>query len=273
MEQFTALAKTKRWVGNNPITLKVGSIEKGKDYYATDKLDGLRRLLLFSKGVIHSVSSKLEFQEFYLTKGGKTLDGVLLDCEFYKKKYYCFDIIFYNGEDNKLKNFLERQVLLKKILKIVNSKRLIQKEFKLLKCPEILESIKEKTPLFREGQLDGVIITPGSSYTDTVFKWKPSSLLSNDFKVKKTKDSFLLLLLQNGQVFSPKGYPGIGKVYYTGKGPQGIQDGDVVEFVFENGKFKPLRPRPDKTKSNHITVILDNFKQMTSPVSPVKLFC
>lgn len=270
MEQYQTLVKTKKWVGNNPVTLKVGDLKKDKDYFVTDKLDGLRRLLLFNGEALYNISSKLDIQEFYLAKGGKTLTGTLIDCEFYKKKYYAFDVLFYNGKDvRETKNFTERQELLKKAVKAVGSKRLLLKDFKPLGCPEILKSIKDKSPLFREGQLDGMIVSPNSSYKDTVFKWKPSNLLSNDFKVKKIP-GYLILLLQNGQVFSPKGYEDTGKVAYASKE---IKDGDIVEFVFENGKFKPLRTRPDKTKSNHISVILDNFKQMVRPVPAEKLFC
>lgn len=268
MDQYQSLVKTKRWIGNNPITLKAGSPIKDKDYYVTDKLDGIRRLLLFNGETLYNISSKLDFQEFYLTKGGKTLTETLIDCEYFKKKYYAFDLLFYSGKDcRETKNFTERQELLKKVVKAVGSKRLLLKDYKKLECPEVLKRIKDSS--FKEGQLDGLIIVPNSAYKDTVFKWKPSNLLSNDFKVQKIP-GFLLLLLQNGQVFKPKGYPDIGKVAYNGKE---IDDDDVVEFIFENGKFKPLRTRPDKTKSNHITVILDNFKEMIRPTKPSSLFC
>jgi hypothetical protein len=269
LNYYQSLVKTKRWIGNNPVTLKPGGIKKDRDYYATDKLDGLRRLLLFKDSKLYNISSKMEFQEFYLTKGGKTLDGTLIDCEFYKKKYYAFDILFSEGKDVRETNFAYRQEILKKALKTVKSKKLIAKEYLQLKCPEILKKIKEDSGKYKEGDLDGVIVAPATFYTSTVFKWKPSNLLSNDFKVRKT-DGILYLLLQNGQVFERRGYPGIGKVIYSGTT---IKDGDIVEFVFENGKFKPLRTRPDKTKSNHISVILDNFGQMTNPARIEKLFC
>lgn len=266
---YQDLVKTKKWVGNNPATLKIGDLKKDQDYYVTDKLDGLRRLLLFKDSKLYNISSKMEFQEFYLTKGGKTLNGTLIDCEFYKKKYYAFDILYADGKDVRETNFTHRQEILKNTVKTVKSKKLLTKEYSYLKCPEILKKIKEDSGRYREGDLDGVIITPASLYKDTVFKWKPGNLLSNDFKVRKT-EGVLHLLLQNGQVFERRGYPGVGLVKYSGTA---IKDGDIVEFVFENGKFKPLRTRPDKTKSNHISVILDNFGQMTKPARLDKLFC
>lgn len=269
IEEYSSLTKTKKWIGNNPITLAPGKLVNDKEYYITDKLDGIRRLLLFKDSKIYNVSSKLEFRQFKLTKGALLLDGTLLDTEYYKMKYYAFDVLFYNGKDVRDANLLERQEILKKILKKVNSKKLLAKEYRRLECPEVLADIKSRSKLFKEGELDGLIVVPNSKYSDIVFKWKPSNLLSNDFKVKKTSDS-LLLLVQNGQIFNFKGYPDIGKVSYMGKD---VKDEDVVEFVFENGKFKVLRVRPDKVKSNHISVILDNFKQMTRPAKPQDLFC
>ena len=84
----------------------------------------------------------------------------------------------------------------------------------------------------------------------------------------------IALLLQNGQQFKPKGkYNSIGIITVDTKYYDSHKDGDVIEVIFKNGKFLPIRDRPDKVTSNHLKVILDNFKTSLSPPNMIRILC
>jgi hypothetical protein len=82
----------------------------------------------------------------------------------------------------------------------------------------------------------------------------------------------LILLLQNGSPFNPGCCPGISRVKYP-ENFNKFSDYSIVEFSYENNKFKILRARPDKVKANHISVILDNFKELRNPTDIKKILC
>lgn len=261
-QSYYNLIKGKKFAGNQPITLTEKSFDRKIDYFTTPKLDGLRCLIFFTDSKVYTITSKLEFKEIKLTKYAKEFSGVLLDAELYKGRYYPFDILFNNSKDLR-KDFklIDRISVLSKIVKKINSKKLIEKKHTPLECSKFLKEIKDNEAKFKNGELDGFILTPSGDYYSTVFKWKPSYLLSNDFEVKNSGIDKYLLLLQNKTVFAPKQFPGIGVNTYS-KGQKRFKDGEVVEFVFKEGKFIPLRVRPDKERGNFIKVILDNFREM-----------
>lgn len=260
MEDYTSLTKNKRFIGNFPVTFTEKAYDSKFEYYYTPKLDGLRKLLFIHCGKAYSITIKNEFSEVKLTKNISKLNNVLLDTEFYKGKYYAFDILFY-GTDLRKKKLTERLEILREIVSIVKSKKLIEKEYKKLSCNEFLKDIKEADTYFRSGKLDGFILTPDSEYSSKVLKWKPNYLLSIDFAIKNEGDS-LVLLLQNKEPFTPKGFNGRIKYPLNFKK---FNDGDVVEFTYIEGEFKILRLRPDKIKSNHISVVLDNYRELKNP--------
>lgn len=261
-QRYYDLIKGKKFAGNQPVTLTEKSFDRKIDYFTTPKLDGLRSLIFFTDSKVYTITSKLEFKEIKLTKYAKDFSGVLLDAELYKGRYYPFDILFNNSIDlRKGFKLIDRLSQLSKIVKKINSKKLIEKKHTPLECSKFLKEIKDNESKFRSGELDGFILTPSGDYYITVFKWKPSYLLSNDFQVKNKGSNKYLLLLQNKTVFALKEFPGIGVNTYS-KEQERFKDGEVAEFVFDKGKFVPLRVRPDKERANHISVILDNFREM-----------
>jgi hypothetical protein len=271
MEQYKTLVKTNKFIGNFPVTLTDHSFNKKTVYYYTPKIDGLRKLVLFTEDKVISFTTKMEISEIKFTKNSNKVAGSLIDCELYKGKYYAFDILFSNNIDFRKKNLHSRLQELHNLISIVNSKKIIEKKYTKLKCPEFINEINKNEKKFKNGELDGFILTPNYEYSSIVLKWKPHYLLSIDFEIKNDGD-YLILLLQNKTPFEPKCCPGISRVKYPPNFDK-FKDGDIVEFTYNSGSFEILRARPDKVKSNHISVIMDNFKELRNPTDITKILC
>jgi hypothetical protein len=283
MDLYTKLVNKKTFVGTQPITFNKTSYSKEISYFTTYKLDGLRKLLLISTQN-YLVNIKMEFKQFLLPKNSNLFENTLLDGEYKANKFFAFDILFYKGQDLRTKTLAERLEFLNNVINGIKSKKVILKEYLLPGkkgeiCNNFFNLITKYSKEMETGEVDGIIFTPNSPYTASpVLKWKPLHLLSIDFKIKKiTLDSSkveLLLLTQNGSVFKPYGkYRDSGKVVLDPIEAKKYAEGDVVEFIFEKGKFVPIRVRKDKTKSNHISVILDNFKTIQNPPTMKKILC
>lgn len=266
MEYYKNLIRSEiRYIGNQPISLTKKSFEKHERYFYTEKLDGSRKMLLFTPDGVYDISSRLEFNRI---KMSKKLTGTLLDCEYFNKVYYVFDVLFYKGNNVQELNFSKRIEMYNEIVKNVNSKRLVSKQhfpltFKEL-CTKLPNIIKTLEPRFVPNDLDGIIITPDTSYSSKVYKYKPISLLSIDFLIKKEAPNVFYLLTSNG-LFKPKNqrYSNTGIITVDTETFKKYKDNTIVEFVFKNNKFIPLRPRPDKQKPNSLFVINDNFNLLT----------
>lgn len=274
MDLYTKLVNKKTFIGAQPITFNKNSYNKNVEYFTTYKLDGLRKLLLISSQN-YLISSKTEFNKFTLPKASESYKDTLLDGEYKANKFFAFDILFYKGQDLRTKTLTERLAFLNNVINGIKSKKVILKEY--LKgeiCNNFFNLLKKYSKEMETGEVDGVIFTPDTGYIGSpVLKWKPLHLLSIDFKIKKNGNE-LQLLTQNGKVFKPYGkYKNSGTVVLKAEEANKYTDGDVVEFIFEKGKFTPIRIRKDKTKSNHISVILDNFKTIMSPPNMKKILC
>lgn len=281
MDIYTTLFKTKKFIGSQPITFNKDTYNPAFNYYTTHKLDGLRKLLILTQTKkAQLISSKLDIKYFILPLR-PFLNNTVLDCEFIEKnkKVYVFDILFYKGKDVRDKNLTERLVLIKDIINSLNSKKVILKEY----LSPYFNSVNNNFNILKQqysnelknGEVDGIIFTPDTSYLKGIpLKWKPNYLLSIDFKIKKLGDNKIALLTQNGTIFKYKNkyknkYTGI--VLLSDKEYEYYDDGDIVEFIFENGKFKPIKVRKDKVKSNHISVILSNMKTILDPPDVKKI--
>jgi len=274
MDEYFNLTHKKTFVGNQPITLSSKTFKKGEKYFLTYKLDGLRHLLLLNCDNSFYITSKMVFKKIKSTKTMCEVSHTLLDTEFYKRKWYIFDILFYKGQDLRQKTLSERLKILQVLVKKINSKRLILKPYISPYQSSLYTNFKELLNKYHtqmyDGSVDGIIFTPDVPYSATVLKWKPAHLLSIDFKIKKLGDNAIALLTQKNTVFTSKKFPGIGIVKLSPKEYKKYKDGDVVEFIFDK-QFIPLRKRPDKVQSNYISVILSNFNEIVHPTNIEKL--
>jgi ATP-dependent DNA ligase len=268
----------KKFIGNKPITFSSKTYQDNITYYLTYKLDGSRKLLFISKNSCNFIDSK-SINTKYICDDPKfdELHGTLLDGELFKGILYVFDILYYKGKSVVMLSLSERIKLMEKLKDlpgikikqyIPTNKNNIYNVFKFLKT-------KYKAQL-KNGEVDGIIFTPSSDYYSKVLKWKPLSLLSIDFKINK-KNGMFYLLKQNGKLFIPRDQEykdkGISKLSVSKKIYDKYKSGDVIEAIFDykKNKFKVLRGRPDKDKSNYDTVINSNFEQIVHPESVKKI--
>ncbi len=278
MDLYIKLFKKKTFVGAQPITFNKDTYSKNVEYFTTYKLDGLRKLLFINQ-TSYLVSSKMEFQTFTLPKASKEYIDTVLDGEYKSNKFYAFDILFYKGQDLRSNTLTERLEFLNNVISVLKSKKVISKEYLspyngLGICKNYFSLLNKYSKEMETGEVDGIIFTPDTGYTEkSILKWKPLHLLSIDFKIKKVGNE-LHLLTQNGKIFKPYGkYKNIGKVILNSEEAKKYNNGEVVEFIFDNGKFVPIRIRKDKTKSNYISVIMSNFKTINSPPNMRKILC
>lgn len=281
MNEYQKLFKVNRFVGSQPIAFDASTYSKKREYFTTHKLDGLRKLLMLSNDSDKEsflISSKMEFDKFKLPYR-ESLVKTVLDGELVNGIFYAFDILFYKGKDLRPLLLIERLEALKDAIKILKSKKVVMKEYLVDNVCKDFFTLKNKyAKEMKTGEVDGIILTPNTSYTShKPLKWKPSWLLSIDFKIHREPSNvdgkdIIHLLTQNGSVFKPRGkHANVGTVYIDKFSK--YKTGDVVEFIFDKGKFVPIRLRDDKTNSNHISVILSNFKSILNPPDAKKLLC
>lgn len=278
METYKDITGSKKFIGNQPITFNKLTYDNTKKYYVTHKLDGVRRLLIIENETGELIDNKMNISHFRLPKR-KILNKTILDGELFEKKFYAFDILFLGGKDLRKLNLSERIIKLEEVNKILKSRKVLVKEYlspyKASVCQNFHNVKHDYKKNMLDGTVDGVIFTPDTGYNEgRPLKWKPESLLSIDFKIRKKDNNEIELLNHDGKIFTPYGkYKHVGIVKITKEQYKNYDDGVVVEFIFKNGKFIPIRERRDKINSNHISVIISNFKTILNPPNMKKLLC
>lgn len=263
---ITSFISSKKFPGVQPITLSTKTFNKCVDWYLTPKLDGIRRLLIKDNNRYIILSTKLEISNLHLDKICKK--GVsVFDAEFFNGKYYVFDVLVMNDIDMRDKKLSERLNSLKNFdfcsNKIIKKRYYITNRNTILK---VFENLKKRYS--NKKDFDGIIFTPNEIYYTPPLKWKPSKILSIDFKIRKLENNKIALLTSQDKIYVPRitGIPrNISIVKLSDKNWNKYKDGEVVEFVMINKKFYPLRSRPDKIKSNGLVVINSNIETVLNP--------
>lgn len=268
LQDYKKLVKTSKFVGTQPVTFNNKTFNNKTKYFLTNKLDGKRALLYFNNFKAYLITSKLEFTLFKI-KVNADLNDTLLDCEYFQNKVFVFDILFFKTKDLRDFNLTTRLNYLSMFNDIYKHKKIKMKKYLHSNICSDFKLLND-TKKYAKNIIDGVIFTPDCNYYQTPLKWKPTELLSIDFKIKKLPNDHLALLTHSGTIFTPKEkkYKNIGTVHAPGNT---YKDNEVVEFVFKNNKFVPIRSRPDKINSNYITVIMSNFNTIKNPPKILEL--
>jgi hypothetical protein len=273
IKQYKDLTNTIKNIGVKVLTVKKENLDFLKEWYLTYKLDGERKLMMITEYSVYLISQKMIFEEKKFTKKTLELAGSLIDGEYYNGRFYAFDVTHYRGLDIRDKKLSERIEILNDINDVIKSKKFkIKRYLESFDTKKLCKNFNKLVKFSKENvdHVDGVIFTENNTYQTRPLKWK--SLITIDFKISK-KDGKFNLVLDNGSNFSPRTHPGIGKVQVPKEIYNSYPDNSIVEFYFENDKFKVLKLRPDKIKGNHISVILDNFSQVLKGVDFSKYIC
>lgn len=260
---------------NQTISLDFSTIGKiSRKYCVTEKIDGERKLMLIHKNNIYVIDSKLKPE--YWTSCKNNFDLTLLDGEWYKNKFYVFDILIKDQISVIDEKFEKRREIYEKIVNELELKYIVCKEFLIgdniyTECRKILTKDYEYP-------LDGLIFTPlEEGYFNDSYKWKPVECLTIDFLVKKNIDKYDLyvgidreyskeklininyddIIAKFGDqvdlkenyvpiIFAPDNDTSLS-VYSPIDGDMEIDDSTIVEFKW-NKRWIPIRSRPDKTK-------------------------
>lgn len=182
-----------------------------KDFYITDKADGIRTVLIINNGNISYynteykiiLESHKEIQETQLETNQESretdlkintnftnLKETMIECEMINDKFYAFDIIKYDGENVTKKIFEERL----KILNMLSDQwaNLIIKRFEKPKSKDFKNQIQNVLKQKSDYEIDGIIFTSNDVYKQAkFFKWKPVENMTIDFMVKKCPDELL----------------------------------------------------------------------------------
>lgn len=203
------------FIGANPITLHIenivessGKINILKNYAITYKLDGIRYLLYSYNNNYYAIDINMNV----LDTGIKCKDednSSIIEAELVGTKFYCFNILFFRGNDVRKTHLVPTKVnpkdgrllkLRELLCNIVSSGiySIVESLYKFGVGNEVFTLCKElweKRESF-EAPVDGLIFTPVLSYYpptgrawEEFFKWKPQNMNSIDFLVKIEKDT------------------------------------------------------------------------------------
>ncbi len=239
---YYSFTNTEKYILKDPITLEQKDLDLIKNNYSiTLKMDGERKFLINGFLLDKNLSNSVKFTD------NKFFQNCFLDGEYYKNKFYIFDILFYNNENTMNLTLIERQKLINNFLNI--DKNIKIKIFYYSTKPEYkLSFVKYSKSIFNKGKKliddtkinnDGLILTPiNENYNKSkIFKWKP--VISLD-----------VLYLNNDFFVGNK------HKYYNITNDIKINNLDkdlnnkIIELEFNNSKWEFLKERPDKLKPN-----------------------
>lgn len=240
---------------NKPVNLKFdmwNTICYNYNYFL--KMDGIRYLLFVFNKKLYAINETHRI----LVHDTILPSNTVLDSELVNDTFYIFDILYYNGNDIRNRPTYFRQHILKNInlepyMELVE----LESDFDLL-----WKYVYTSFPKY----VDGVVfISNDSTYKNTLtYKYKPSCLLTIDFLI--WNDYRLHSINEHGDYVL---FTGNESHPYENKPidvTQDIYPGDIIEFQYIDNQFKPLKKRLDKTKPNFITVAIDVWEDINSPI-------
>lgn len=282
-KKYFEATRTRKFIGCQPETLNSCKVSRNTEYAMTIKLDGKRHLLFCNNKTIYLLDNKLNVMNTGATiSSDKTF---ILDGEFFRGKFYCFDILFFNSDDVRSLNLVGR---IEKIKYFINDVIASGKEMFVMKeyfFENIYQEIKNYENSENNETSDGIILVPiNKPYPMTKnenvpLKWKPEIMNTIDFKIKKiglqNKDYEVWdLYCSNNEKFTYYGFDELGTTTIPKETALNYMDNTVVEFFFDknNEQFFPSKTRYDKKEGNYINVAVDNFNSTMKPCDIMSIF-
>jgi hypothetical protein len=237
----------KTWHEKRPINLKKKHSLNG--FYVLPKYDGYRYMLRVFDGICYLIRGNIIIPFQTTTFNG----SVILDGEYVPKTqtYYAFDILF--SEKLYAKDpFSKRYEELGRIITLLNNPYI-----RLTPAYHNLLDGLVEISLFKDIDMDGVIFTSNEEYLSENYKYKPSSMMTIDFRVKKMSDGRCGL------------YSGVDKQedIFEGRSVEcgSLKENAVYEFKWDGTTFIPIRERTDKLYPNSMKVAKDVWEDIEHP--------
>lgn len=261
-----------------PVNFKKKVFTLSDKYAITDKADGVRKLVYFNEDGIY-----LLYPDKLVTKFSNTVvreyvntvcDAEVIDNFNNNKIILLFDILVFQGKDIRDMQFKNRWDIVLRMRQSVNLDQLNiylkhylfpQDDDMYKRAERILETVRQKGL-----PNDGLIYNHVDELYNknaTIYKWKPVSLLTIDFLVRKDeqkKNTFKLY------VKVPRGIEHFKNLVYTVKNEYiDIEQGQIVEFSYNHDiqEFIPIRIRDDKKDPNYKTVAEDVYNDIFNPIT------
>ena len=270
--------------GNKPRNLKREDIQKlNFDYSVTNKLNGESVFVLFTDMGVYILNDKRvdRISNYRETE----LNGTLLQAEYFKNTIHVFDCIKFKGRDVTREYLQKRLYLCKESVDRIVKYSIVPISVKKFlyggSMKKHIKDIKEymdKTYPDREDN-DGMIFTPTNQpyINKDTLKFKFPELMSIDFglekdcELKETEDyMYCTPTIQSKEGVVPfdnkNGNDKNIKIRIDKKNKWKILSSDIVECIFKNGYFIPIRVRDDKTSPNFISVAKDVLDDMLHPL-------
>lgn len=261
---YESIVNKNRFIGNNVLSFAIDErINKITSGMLSLKLDGERMLLMCIDGFVWSITKKLHFKRIFMTS--KIPSVTIIDCEYFKGSYSCFDVLFYDNIDVRNQPFIQRYGYLSER---GNGQGILDQNMTLkhfFDCGEHyiehMNNLIHSTSSFdKESVYDGIILMDKySKYNNSsCFKWKPKCRITFDFMLElKGKSAFLLT--SDMKRFTSKYMTRQATLDQNYTGVE-LHDKDIVECEYlGNSLFTAIRVRSDKEKGNHVTVLEDNM--------------
>lgn len=273
---------------------QIGREEKNISFpVVTIKYDGLRMFLMTVPNQTQNVTSVyLLYPPFTMSKVlmvHKLLPALLIDGEYMKVdnryEYHAFDIVYHEGKNLAMTNFLYRLHELHSYTKLLQELPELRYHVKhYYKDGDFFSNMKEAyeaSKRLKGYAIDGFILQPANVYrSDLIKKWKPVELNTIDFLVRKRDnvegeyDLFLYEKKEKDTVFSIfRGTRNFPLVNYVYKGPSVFEGRDidkrVIEFKWDLGakQFVIYRFRDDKQLPNYVDVGKSVWNDINNPIN------
>ena len=309
-----------RWKANNPYILYGGYWNKPQNikirnlldsrgnWEVTVKLNGVRRFMLIDDQATYLYGSNRNV--FKIGTGIEEIAGTFIDGEYMqignKKTFYCFDLLFYKGEDIRQNNFKSRWEKLEKVFSVLTKMNFdinielkeFYKEGNLY--TRIRQAFIKTKEIEQQGEdlTDGIILQPPHWYkNNNTLKWKPPEKLTIDFLLTRIQESELEHVRQfsisenlsdeeilnygywtwvggnkrlNTVFTGTKRNPFRGFIIYEPRLFEGQPISNrIIECSWdeEKGDFVPVRIREDRDKPNNYGTASSVWEDIRNPIS------
>jgi hypothetical protein len=259
-EKQTVLAENKKHAirTKKPINLKPDVSLDGMS--VLPKVDGYRYMLqTFPFGTF----LVRDFTVILLSPMGRP-ELSIVDGEYDESNtFYGFDCLFLNNEDIRNRSFEVRYEAIDTVFNQL-------KGINVRKMPSYTDLIGglisiANLPL----KLDGVIFTPSGEYTDQNYKYKPSSMLTIDFKVVKEGGVCWLHAGKTSEIGDEMFAGTLDHPFHGSIDCASVKDNTVYEFKWDDDTdaFIPIRERTDKKYPNVMGVATSVWEDIHNPYS------